>query len=179
MTKHEQQLQDIRSTGEEAELWLEALESDQLPSHKDTEPNEPISHHYTTTQSVTTRDQAHPALVLLILVILVGPLILLAVYQSVGGRSASTPPTSTLGYSASCGSTISASGRWWPVLGGGEGSLLTTVRSRYCGDAFINATGALQAASFGSWEEADAFKTRIEQATGESFRVGHGIVPGE
>ena len=65
MTKHEQQLQDIRSTGEEAELWLEALESDQLSSHKDTEPNETISHHYTTTQSVTTRDQAHPALVLL------------------------------------------------------------------------------------------------------------------
>ena len=179
MTKPEQQFQDIRSTGEEAELWLEALESDQLPSHKDTEPTEPVTEQYSTTQSVTTRDQAHPALVLLILAILFSPLILLAAHLSVGRRSPSTSPASTLGYSASCGSTISASGRWWPVLGGGEGSLLTTVKSRYCGDAFINATGALQAASFGSWEEADAFKTRIEQATGESFRVGHGIVPGE
>ena len=166
MTNPEQQLQDIRSTGEEAEHWLEAPESDQLPSHKDTELNELVSHHYTTTQSVTTSDQAHPALVLLILAILFCPLILLAVYQSVGGRSPSSSPASTLGYSASCGSTISASGRWWPVRGGGKGSLFTTVRSRYCGDAFINATGALQAASFGSWEEADAFKMRIEEATG-------------
>lgn len=174
MTKSEKQLQDIRSTGEEAERWLEALESDHLTSHTDAEPNEVVFHQHTTTEPATPSDQAHPALLLLILAILFCPLILLAVYQSVSKR----PPTA-LAYSASCGSTLSHSGRWWPVLGGGERSLLTTVRSRYCGDAFIKATGALQVASFGSLEEAEAFKARIEEATGEPFRVGQGIVPGE
>lgn len=171
-------MQDIRSTGEEAERWLQALESDQLPSPIDAELAAPVPNKSTTTQSAKTKDDAHPALVLLILAILLGPLVLLAVYQSVGKRSATVPANISLSFSASCGSTMSFSGRWWPVLGVGEPSLLSTVRSRYCGDAFINAAGALQVASFGSWEEADAFRVRIEEATSESFRVGKGIVPG-
>lgn len=177
MIKPDQSLQDIRSTGEEAERWLEALESNYLPSISDTEP---VSNNDTTTQTSITRNEAHPALLILILVILISPLILLAEYQNVGSGSPSTSTTTTIPYAASCGSTASASGRWWPVLGGGDRSLLRTVRNRYCGDAFINATGALQVASFGSLEEAEAFKARIEEATGESsFRVGKGIVPGE
>lgn len=178
MIKPDQSLSDIRSTGEEAERWLEALESDYLPSISDTEP---VSNNDTTTQTLITRNEAHPALLILILVILLSPLILLAVYLNVGSGSPSnsTTTTTTIPYAASCGSTASASGRWWPVLGGGDRSLLRTVRNRYCGDAFINATGALQVASFGSLEEAEAFKARIEEATGESsFRVGKGIVPG-
>jgi len=35
----------------------------------------------------------------------------------------------------------------------------------------------MQVASFGSWEDAEAFRVRIEQATGQTFRVGLGRVP--
>ena len=84
-----------------------------------------------------------------------------------------------LSYNASCGSPDSTTGRWWPVLGAADPSLLSTVRSRFCGDAFLNVEGALQVASFGSREDAEAFRARIEQATGQTFRVGLGRVPVE
>lgn len=178
MSDSDQSLQDIRSTGEEAERWLEAMESDQLPSLPDAEPAETVFHAPTRPENVSEKDQAHPALVLLILAILFSPLVLLAVYLSGGGRSSPSLPA-PLGYSASCGSQSSSTGRWWPVLGAADPSLLSIILSRYCGDAYINAQGALQVASFGSWEEADAFRARIEAATGQSFRVGQGRLPGE
>ena len=65
------------------------------------------------------------------------------------------------------------------MLGAADPSLLSTVRSRFCGDAYINVEGELQVASFGSWEDAEAFRVRIEQATGQTFRVGLGRVPME
>lgn len=171
-------MQDIRSTGEEAERWIESLGSDHLPLPTDTQPVKPISHSKETATAFA-QNQAHPVLVLLIFVILLSPLILIALYQSGRGRSSTTSPSITLGYSASCGSASSSSGRWWPVLGGGNRSLLLTVQRRYCGDAYINKRGALQVASFGSWEEADSFRARMEEATGESFRVGQESLPGE
>ena len=178
MNKSDQPLEDIRSTGDEAKRWLEALESDQLPSPKKATPAEPITQSYTEWPTERAKNQANPALVLLILAALFSPLILLAVYQSGGGRTSSVSSSNSLGYSASCGSSSSSSGRWWPVLGGADGSLLNSVRSRYCGDAYINTQGVLQVASFGTWEEADAFRIRIEEATGRTFRVGQGTVPG-
>ena len=82
-----------------------------------------------------------------------------------------TPP---LGYSATCGSPSGAGKRWWPVLGSANRQLLQTIRKRYCGDAYINEEGALQVASFDSWNGAEAFRLQLEAATGSSFRVGRG-----
>ncbi len=172
-------MQDIRSTGEAAERWLEALESDQLPSPNNAEHEVRVSDSYVRQGTISAQDQAHPALILLILATLITPLILLAVYQGSGRRSSSSASNTSLSYTASCGSITSSSGRWWPVLGGADSSLLATVRGRYCGDAYINAQGSLQVASFGTWQEADAFREQIEQASGESFWVGRESVPGD
>lgn len=172
-------MKDIRSTGDEAQRWLDELESDPVPHAEESLQKQPIAEPHTNLESVSGANQAHPALVLLILAILLSPLILLVVNQSsTGGRSSISPSSASLSYKASCGSTTSASGYWWPVLGRADRSLLFTVRSRYCGDAFINKEGALQVASFGSWQEADAFRSRIHEATRASFRVGESSLPG-
>lgn len=173
MNNADQPLKDIRSTGDEAQRWLDELESDPVSQAEESLQKQPIAEPHTNLESVPGANQAHPALVLLILAILLSPLILLVVNQSrIGGRSSLSPSSAYLPYKASCGSTTSASGYWWPVLGRADRSLLSTVRSRYCGDAYINKEGALQVASFGSWEEADAFRSRIQEATKSSFRVG-------
>ena len=177
MINTDQPLKDIRSTGDEAQRWLDALESDQTDSSTDAEPVVPITHSQAQTESFATKDQAHPALILIIIAILISPLILLAVYQTGRGSSSSSSTPTPLGYNASCGSPGSSTGRWWPVLGAADPSLLSTVRGRFCGDAYINLEGALQVASFGSWEDAEAFRVRIQQATGQTFRVGLGRVP--
>lgn len=179
MNDTDQPLKDISSTGDEAQRWLDALESDQTHSPTDAEPVVPITHSQAQTESFASKDQAHPALILVIIVVLISPLILLAAYQSGRGSSSSSPTPTLLGYNASCGSPDSSTGRWWPVLGAADPSLLSTVRSHFCGDAYINLEGALQVASFGSWEDAEAFRARIEQATGQTFRVGLGRVPVE
>jgi hypothetical protein len=173
-----QPLKDIRSTGDEAQRWLELLDSESTPQAKEPQAAQAEPDSETSQKSAPASDQTHPALVLLILAILFSPLILLAVNQSGrGGRSSSSSSRAALAYKPSCGSTTSASGYWWPVLGGTDRSLLLTVRNQYCGDAFINAEGFLQVASFGSWKEADMFRSRIEQATGKSFRVGESSLP--
>lgn len=183
MSDVNQPLKDIRSTGDEAQRWLELLDSESTPQAKEPQAAQAEPDSETSQKSTSENDQTHPALVLLILAILFSPLILLAVNQSGrGGRSSSlldTLPSSraALVYRSSCGSTTSASGYWWPVLGGTDHSLLLTVRNHYCGDAFVNAEGFLQVASFGSWKEADNFRSRIEQATGKSFRVGKLSLP--
>jgi hypothetical protein len=165
-------MHDIRSTGEEAERWLEALEANQSRPHAAPVDVEPVGNAFKSTETDSAKDQVHPALLLLILTILLSSLLLLVVYQSGVSRSSSAASSSSLDYSASCGSVSSSTGKWWPVLGPGDRSLLATVRGRFCADAYINAHGALQVASFGSWEEADRFRIRIEQATRQSFRVG-------
>lgn len=178
LSESDQPLQDIRSTGEEAERLLKALESNLPPTPTDARPAEPVFHQPIGPETSSEKDQVNPALVLLILAILFSPLILLAVYQSSGRRS-SPPLSAPLGYSSSCGSASSATGRWWPVLGAADSSLLSTIRSRFCADAYINAEGAMQVASFGSWEAAESFRVRLEQATGQPFRVGLGRLPAQ
>lgn len=92
-------------------------------------------------------------------------------------QSKTQEPVSTLpplGYSSSCGSLPGTGKRWWPVLGRANRQFLQTIRNRYCGDAYINEEGALQVASFDSWNGAESFRLRLEAATGSSFRVGQG-----
>ena len=176
MSNIDQPLKNIRSTGDEAQRWLDALESDQMRSLADADPVVAINHSEAQPEAIAMRDQAHPVLILLIIAILISPLSLLVAYLSGKGGSSSSSSATPLGYSATCGSRSSSTGRWWPVLGSPNPSLLSTVRSRFCADAFINAEGALQVASFGSWESAEAFRVRIEEATGQPFRLGLGRV---
>ncbi len=179
MNNADQPLKDIRSTGDEAQRWLEELESVPVPQAKESLPKQPVAEPYTNLESDPKNNPAHPGLVLLTFAILLSPLILLVVNQSGSGdRSSLSPSRASLPYKPSCGSTTSASGYWWPVLGRADRSLLSIVRSRYCGDAYINMEGALQVASFGSWEEAEAFRSRIQDATSASFRVGESRLPG-
>jgi len=59
---------------------------------------------------------------------------------------------------------------WYPVVG--NSSALSTVKGRFCGDAYINASGRTQAASFTSRSQARAFAQRLSSASGHSFWVG-------
>ena len=70
------------------------------------------------------------------------------------------------------GSTSSASGQWWPVLGPANARLVSTIKTDYCGDAYINEQGALQIASFSTENAARDFAAQISRATGANFRVG-------
>jgi len=73
-------------------------------------------------------------------------------------------------WQASCGSPAVSGSSWWPVLGPGQA--LDTVRSRYCGDAYLTAEGSAQVASFSSREEAATFAERLSRESGYDFRVG-------
>lgn len=167
-------MHDIRTTREEAERWLEVLESNRTRTKVPPAQVEPVSKSITSQEVCSEKEQANPALLSLILIILFTPFILLAVYLSGFGRSPLPASPVPLGYAESCGSISSSTGRWWPVLGPADRSFLTTIRNRFCADAYISSEGALQVASFGSREEAERFRMRIEQATGQSFRVGNG-----
>ena len=59
------------------------------------------------------------------------------------GRGAAILAPAPLRHRASCGSSDSADGVWWPVLGPADPSLLRRVRQAYCGDAYINGQGHL------------------------------------
>jgi hypothetical protein len=76
----------------------------------------------------------------------------------------------SLSWQSSCGSPPVSGSSWWPVLGPAEA--VETVRSRFCGDAYVTADGAAQVASFSSNEDATAFAQRLSVASGFSFRVG-------
>ncbi len=78
-------------------------------------------------------------------------------------------------WQASCGSPPVSGSSWWPVLGPGQA--LDTVRSRYCGDAYLTAEGASQVASFSSRDEAAAFAERLSRESGYGFRVGQPRTP--
>ena len=64
------------------------------------------------------------------------------------------------------------SGQWWPVLGPANARLVSTIKTDYCGDAYINEQGALQIASFSTENAARDFAAQISRATGANFRVG-------
>ena len=87
---------------------------------------------------------------------------------------ARTDPT-LLSFRGSCGSSFKSRQRWWPVLGPPSPNLLSTIRSKYCGDAYINENNVLQIASFNSWDDAYDFKNRLEAATGSTYRIGDSV----
>lgn len=80
-----------------------------------------------------------------------------------------------LSWQSSCGSPPVSGSSWWPVLG--PAAAVETVRSRYCGDAFVTAGGAVQVASFSSHAVAVKFAQRLATASGYSFRVGQPRTP--
>jgi hypothetical protein len=90
------------------------------------------------------------------------------------------PAAERLGYQASCGSPAIEGPLkwwWWPVLANYTPELLREVRRDYCGDAFMNTSGALQVASFTSLPKAQNFAQLLSEATGRSFRVGQRYAP--
>lgn len=82
MNNADQPLKDIRTIGDEAQRWLDELESDPVPQAEESLHKQPIAETHTNLESVSGANHAHPALVLLILAILLSPLILLVVNQS-------------------------------------------------------------------------------------------------
>jgi len=120
----------------------------------------------------------NPIIVSIFIVFIGGPLFifLILVLQNLNLPRLQAQKDSLV-FELSCGSTSSQTGRWWPVLGDGNQYLLDKVRSQFCADAFINNEGALQIASFASWQEAEDFRLRLESATNETFRVGEGRIP--
>jgi len=109
--------------------------------------------------------------IVLSLILLTGPFILISLLQTMGSNKSKYQ----ISYASSCGSSKSYRGQiWWPVLGRNDLALLRKIRKNYCGDAYINASGHLQLASFTSRSEAETFKKTLEGVTGERFRVGEG-----
>ncbi len=86
--------------------------------------------------------------------------------------SSTQPP---LRWQPSCGSAPVNGSRWWPVLGPAEA--VDSIRSRYCGDAYVTAFGYAQVASFSSFEEASSFAQRLSADSAYSFRVGEPHTP--
>jgi len=84
-------------------------------------------------------------------------------------------PDSLLQWEHSCGSPPSPVLTWWPVLGPREA--LESVRTNYCGDAFLTAEGATQVASFTSEDEASKFAFKLSRSIGYPFRVGKPRIP--
>jgi hypothetical protein len=114
--------------------------------------------------------QAFPLSGLVASGLLAGAVAMVAVL--VANRSPTQP---SLAWQASCGSPPVSGGSWWPVLGPREA--VEVVRSRYCGDAFVTVSGAMQVASFSTSEEASAFAQRLSIASGYGFRVGEPHTP--
>ncbi len=164
-------LSDIRQTGDDAERLLRSLE--QVDSHDHLEISSfqsgdiPSSSadHAGLSQAGRGQRSAHPLLIVLIGVVLLAPVI---VFLWTGNR----PSSVALRWQPSCGSSSSPSGRWWPVLGPSSRSVLNRIKRNYCGDAYLNAGGAVQVASFGTRKAAVRFRDRISEATGLRFRVG-------
>lgn len=98
---------------------------------------------------------------------------IVAIVAVLVSKQTSTP--TPLSWQSSCGSAPVSGSRWWPVLGPAEA--VDTIRSRYCGDAYVTEYGYAQVASFSSFEEATAFVQRLSSASGHSFRVGEPRTP--
>lgn len=182
MNESQDDLDSLRSTGAEADRFLKSLEADQARADQSPVDHKPVqlqpvqSQPVVSTQhasdSYTEQDQGNPGIGLLIIAIFITPLLLVWFFQTSSQEPVSSTPS--LRYSRSCGSPPGTGKRWWPVLGRANRQLLQTIRNRYCGDAYINEEGALQVASFDSWNGAESFRLRLEAATGSSFRVGQG-----
>ena len=164
---------DVRQTREEASRWLDALErdasADDAPA-KDIR-SEPVASVPPSPPSKGSSNAAGCLSALVFFGLLLGFGVLIASNLESNGLSTSND-TVELTFRPSCGSSSSASGQWWPVLGPANARLVSTIKTDYCGDAYINEQGALQIASFSTENAADDFAAQISRATGASFRVG-------
>ena len=171
----------LRSTAEEAERFLQALDAEPDQVMAPQQPQTPAPRvgedkNFVATDGAAASsgsDEAHPALLVLIFVILLSPLVLFVLWQNIEQSSSESLPV--LRYASSCGSAPGEGKRWWPVLGPADRSLLRTIRNQYCGDAYITPEGSLQIASFDSWQGANRFRQQLQKATKASFRVGTSI----
>lgn len=163
---------DVRQTGEEASRWLDALERDasaDVPA-KDIR-SEPVASVSSSPPSKGSSNAAGCWGALVFFGLMLGFGVLIASVLESNGLSTSND-TVELTFRPSCGSSSSASGQWWPVLGPANARLVSTIKTDYCGDAYINEQGALQIASFSTENAANDFAAQISRATGASFRVG-------
>lgn len=162
---------DLRWTGEEAERLLRELEETDA-SHPP--PGSASERRRSRDRRPARRGRASSCLLTLVSMgaAVVG-LLYVAPWMSEFLDGAGVP----LSYRSSCGSRSSPGGAWWPVLGPADPEVVATVRRRYCGDAFINASGVLQVASFRSPQEAEAFARRLGREIGVPFRTGRSPGP--
>lgn len=162
---------DVRQTGEEASRWLDALESDASATAPDQEiPSNAVASVPSSPPS-TESSKAGCRRSLLFFGLILGLAVLIASGLDNNGLLTSND-TIKLRFRQSCGSSSSASGKWWPVLGPANQRLISTIKTDYCGDAYINEQGALQIASFSTEKDAREFVAQINRATGANFRVG-------
>ena len=163
---------DLRQTGEEASRWLDALDRDAssaAPS-KESRPNPVASVNSSPPPTESSKAGCRGALFFFGLMLGFG--VLIASVQD-NNRLLTSNDTVKLEFRPSCGSSSSTSGQWWPVLGPANAHLISTIKTDYCGDAYINEQGALQIASFSKEKDARDFAAQISRATGANFRVGH------
>jgi hypothetical protein len=173
MTSKDDPKNQLRSTmelAEEAERFLQSLDAEPDP---DMPPQQPPPLAPRVGGDAIGSNAAHPALLVLIIVILLSPLALFVLWQNIGQSPSNSLPA--LSYFSSCGSAPGVGKWWWPVLGPADRSLLRTIRNQYCGDAYITPEGSLQIASFDSWQGANRFRQQLQKATKASFRVGTSI----
>ena len=169
----------LRFTGDEADRLLNALDSspdqDELISseaiHSTTGCEDPYVLHDDQPQLSVSQVNPVNAFIQILSIVIFAFLVWSLSKESQVARTDST----VLGFRASCGSSFKASQRWWPVLGPPSPSLLSKIRSKYCGDAYINENNVLQVASFSSWHKANDFKNRLELVTGSSLRIGESV----
>mgnify|MGYP001482113953 CR=1 FL=1 len=163
---------DVRQTGEEASRWLDALERDASADVPAKEiRSEPVASVPSSPPSKGSSNAAGCWGALVFFGLMLGFGVLIASVLESNGLSTSND-TVELTFRPSCGSSSSASGQWWPVLGPANARLVSTIKTDYCGDAYINEQGALQIASFSTENAANDFAAQISRATGASFRVG-------
>ena len=163
---------DVRQTGEEASRWLDALERDASADVPAKEiRSEPVVSVSSSPLSKGSSNAAGCWGALVFFGLMLGFGVLIASVLESNGLSTSND-TVELTFRPSCGSSSSASGQWWPVLGPANARLVSTIKTDYCGDAYINEQGALQIASFSTENAANDFAAQISRATGTSFRVG-------
>ena len=177
MSEPPSDLSDIRQTGDDAERLLRSLDQTDRGEHAQISsvqsgdiPSNPTDGD-DASQADREDRSAHPLLIVLIVAIILAPVIVLLWS---GSRPSGVAREAALRWQPSCGSSSSPSGRWWPVLGPSSRSVLNRVKRNYCGDAYLNAGGSVQVASFGTREAAERFRDRISEASGLYFRVGSG-----
>ena len=173
MSRQDDLFNDVRSTGQEASRLLDALEND---SEEECLINSRLSGSVPSDLQVPEASKpAHSSGCLFVMffgLLVGGGLLIPLIVEEL--NSSTSIDNAELGFRDSCGSQFSTSGRWWPVLGTVDGTLLSTIKDSYCGDAYINESGALQVASFASKDDARAFADQLSRATGSGFRVGQG-----